>query len=169
MKLRELGRSVGSKVLRQVGRVASNVQESRPLPVDLLESDEAYLAVFDAPGATQSDVQVRFADGTIYVRIDRFRERREAFDLQFPGRGLSLDGSVDLPAGARVDPQAATATLTDAGTLEIHVPKVDPDVGSDDRRESVDPDAVPGDTPAPSDERPGEWPGDESLEVDAEP
>ncbi|RBI63649.1 Hsp20/alpha crystallin family protein [halophilic archaeon] len=123
MTLRELGRSVGNAVFQRVGRAASKVQETRPLPADLLESDDAYLVVFDAPGATGSDVQVRFADGAVLVRLDRFREFHEGFGMVFPGRGMSLDGRVELPPDAEVDANAASATLTDSGTLEVRVPK----------------------------------------------
>lgn len=124
MTIREMGRSLGSAVLRRVGRAAGKVQESKPLPVDVLESDDAYLAVFDAPGATGSDVQVRYADGGVLVRIDRFRDYHEGFEMVFPGRGLSLDGRADLPADAAVDAESATATLTEDGTLQVRVPKV---------------------------------------------
>ncbi len=123
MTLRDIGRSVGSAVLQRVGRAAGKVQESKPLPVDLLESDDAYLVVFDAPGATGSDVQVRYADGAVHVRIDRFRDYYEGFEMLFPGRGLSLDGRADLPADAVVDANAASATLTEHGTLRVRVPK----------------------------------------------
>ncbi len=123
MTLRDIGRSVGNAVLQRVGRAASKVQESKPLPVDLLESDDAYLVVFDAPGATGSDVQVRYADGAVHVRIDRFRDFYDGFEMVFPGRGLSLDGKADLPADAVVDAEEATATLTESGTLRVRVPK----------------------------------------------
>ncbi len=123
MTIREIGRSVGSAVLQRVGRAASKVQESKPLPVDLLESDDAYLVVFDAPGATGSDVQVRYAEGAVHVRIDRFRDYYEGFEMLFPGRGLSLDGKADLPTDAVVDANEASATLTEHGTLRVRVPK----------------------------------------------
>ena len=123
MTLREIGKSIGNAVLQQVGRAASRVQESRPLAADVLESDDAYLVVFDAPGATGSDVQVRYANGSVLVRIDRFREFREGFEMVFPGRGLALDGEVELPEDALVDATEASATLRDSGSLEIRVPK----------------------------------------------
>ncbi|WP_158057708.1 Hsp20/alpha crystallin family protein [Halorussus halophilus] len=134
MTLRDIGRSVGNAVLQRVGRAASKVQESKPLPVDLLESDDAYLVVFDAPGATGSDVQVRYADGAVLVRIDRFRDFHDGFEMLFPGRGLSLDGRADLPSDAMVNAESATATLTEDGTLQVHVPKEDS--GSDSPSES---------------------------------
>jgi len=140
MTLREFGRSVGGRVLRRIGRVAGSVQERRPIPVDLLESDDALLAVFDAAGATGSDVQVRFSRGAVHVRIDRFRESHEDFEMRFPGRGLSLDGKAELPDGVTIDPEAATATLTDAGTLEVLLPKVETDATASDAADSLDAD-----------------------------
>lgn len=122
--LGQVGRSVGEAVLERVGRTASRVQEARPLRPDLLEDDGSYLAVFDAPGATASEVQVRFDDGRVLVRIDRFRDHYEGFEMRYPGRGLSLDGQVRLPRDAAVDPDAATATLRSNGTLEVRIPKV---------------------------------------------
>jgi HSP20 family molecular chaperone IbpA len=119
----DLGNSVGSAVMETLGRVMSRTQERRPLPVDLLESDDAFLAIFDAPGVHSSDVQVRFEDNTIFVRIDRFRDFREGFKMVFPGRGLALDGRAELPEGATVDVDAATATLNEDGTLHVRVPK----------------------------------------------
>ena len=121
--LRDVGETLSNAVLENVGRAMSRAQERTPLPVDLLESEDAYLAVFDAPGATSSDVQVRFSGRTIEIRIDRFRDFHEGFDMRVPGRGLSLDGSVTLPEGAVVEPDGATATLYDNGTLQVHVPK----------------------------------------------
>jgi len=121
--IRDIGESVGNTVMQRVGRAMGRAQERTPLPVDLLESEDAYLAVFDAPGATSTDVQVQYRDGAVEVRIDRFRGFHEGFDMRYPGRGLSLDGSVELPDDARVDPEAATATLQENGTLHVRVPK----------------------------------------------
>jgi HSP20 family protein len=125
MNLGEVSRSVGNRVLETVGRAASRVQESKGLPADVLESDDAYLVVFDAPGVAQTDVQVRYVDGAVEVRIDRFREFYDDHEMRVPGRGMSLDGRADLPADAHVDADAAQATLRANGTLEVHVPKRD--------------------------------------------
>jgi HSP20 family molecular chaperone IbpA len=138
MNIRDIGRSVGEMVAENVGRAAGRLQEATSLSADVLESDEAYLVVFDAPGAAASDVQVRYEDGNVLVRIDRFREFREGFEMRFPGRGLALDGSVELPDDALVDPDEATATLRNDGTLEVEIPKRgEPiDFESDDSRGS---------------------------------
>jgi len=144
MTLREIGKSVTDTVVKQVGRATSRLQESRSLAADVLESDEAILVVFDAPGATGSDVQVRFAEGGVLVRVDRFRDYHEGFEMLFPGRGLSLDGRAELPDGVAVDAESATATLTDAGELRVHLPKVDGDDDDEDTaavETTVDPDA----------------------------
>ncbi|MEF8841472.1 MAG: Hsp20/alpha crystallin family protein [Haloarculaceae archaeon] len=123
--LRDIGESIGTAVLDGIGRAASRLQERRPLAVDLLESDDAYLAVFDAPGAEAEDVQVRFEEDAVRVRVDRFREFFEGYEMRLPGRGMSLDGRATLPGGASVDPERATATLTDHGTLRVELPKVE--------------------------------------------
>lgn len=139
--IRDLGESVGSTVLENVGRAMGRAQEQRTLPVDLLESDDAYLAVFDAPGALSSDVQVQYRDGRVEVRIDRFRGFHEGFEMRYPGRGLSLDGSVTLPSDARVDVDAASARLNDNGTLAVRVPKVtasSTDAETGEETESID-------------------------------
>lgn len=121
--MRDLGRAVGEVVFESAGRTLGRAQERRPLPVDVLESDDALLAVFDAPGATGSDVQVRFDQGRLEVRIERFRSAREGFEMVFPGRGLSLTGHVTLPGDVAVDPSAATAELQSNGELHVRVPK----------------------------------------------
>ena len=136
--IREVGESVGRVVLSGIGRASSRVQERRPLPADLLESDDAYLAVFDAPGARAGDVDVRFESGTLTVRIDRFRDLHEDYEMRFPGRGLSLTGSVTFPESADVEAGAADATLTQNGTLEVLIPKRDPDEEEADATEVDD-------------------------------
>ena len=120
---KEFGESAARSVLERIGRGVGRVQERKPLPNDVLESDDAYLVVFDAPGVQRSDVQVRFLDGEVQVQIDRFRDFHEGFEMRFPGRGLSLDGSAELPDDAVVDATGANATLAANGTLRVEVPK----------------------------------------------
>ncbi len=120
--LGDLGGSAVRSVMERVGRGVSRVQERKPLVYDLLESDDAYLVIFDAAGADHSDVQVRFVEGEVQVRVDRFRPFHEAFEMRFPGRGLALSGQAQLPTDA-VDADAASATLTDAGALRVRIPK----------------------------------------------
>ncbi|ELY89355.1 heat shock protein Hsp20 [Natrialba taiwanensis DSM 12281] len=108
---------------RQLGRASSRIQNQRSLPVDLLENDDSYLVVFDAPGAETDDVQVRYMDGTVKISVDRFRPFRDSYEMRFPGRGTNLSGTADLPADAVVDPNAGTATLSDTGSLRIEIPK----------------------------------------------
>lgn len=125
--LRDAGRSLVRTLLRGVGRTASQVQEARPLPVDVLEGEEEYLVVFDAPGAEGADVQVRYVEGEVRVRVDRFRPLREEFEMVVPGRGLTLEGRAELPPDAEVDADAATATLTPTGSLRVRLPKAESD------------------------------------------
>jgi len=124
--IRDVGASLGRAVLDGIGRATSRLQERKSLPADLLESDEAYLAVFDGPGATAADISVRFEGNTLSVDIDRFREFYDGHEMLFPGRGLALGGEVSLPEEASVDADSAEATLTKNGTLEVLIPKTGP-------------------------------------------
>lgn len=110
-------------VFDTIGRAVGRIQENRPLPADLLESEDAYLAVFDAPGAESRDVQVKYEGNDVVVRVDRFREVYDDYDMRFPGRGLTLTGRVSLPDDAAVDPENGTATLKQNGVLHVRVPK----------------------------------------------
>ncbi|AUX09415.1 molecular chaperone Hsp20 [Halalkaliarchaeum desulfuricum] len=136
-RLTELGSSAVRTVLERVGRGIGRYQERRPLEHDLLESDEEYLIVFDAPGVTKEDVQVQFSDDTVEVRLERFRPFHEGFEMRFPGRGLTLTGSATLPDDADITPAGATATLTDAGTLKVRIRK-DPRAASVDVEDEAD-------------------------------
>ncbi|MDZ5813170.1 Hsp20/alpha crystallin family protein [Halorubrum sp. AD140] len=122
-RLVETGRSALRSALERVGRGWGKVQERRPLSYDLLESDDAYLVVFDAPGVRGEDVDVTFLDRTVEVDLERFRDFYDGHELVFPGRGVSLSGSVDLPRDADVTPEGANATLTRNGTLHVEIPK----------------------------------------------
>ncbi|WP_336134625.1 Hsp20 family protein [Natronomonas amylolytica] len=132
--IREVGESIGRTVLEGIGRASSRVQERKALPVDLLESEDAYLAVFDAPGASAGDVNVELVGRTLEVDIERFRGLHDGYDMRFPGRGLALHGEVELPEDADVEAEAADATVTKNGTLEVLIPKG----GADSDDESVD-------------------------------
>ncbi|MFB6198791.1 MAG: Hsp20/alpha crystallin family protein [Halobacteriaceae archaeon] len=116
--------SVGNSVLKRIGRVAGRFQEQRPLESDLLESEDTYLIIFDAPGTTASDVDVRYEHDTVRVHIDRFREFYEDYEMLFPGRGLTISGSAKLPNDADINPQEAKAVLRKDGTLHVRLPKV---------------------------------------------
>lgn len=142
--MRGVGKSIGDTLFGAFGRVMSRTQEKRPLPVDLLESDDAFLAIFDAPGTHSSDLRVRFEDGNIEVRIERFRKLHEEFEMILPGRGLALHGKVSLPEEAVIDPKNATATLKDDGTVHVRVPKAETTTESEAVEVSEETESDPG-------------------------
>jgi HSP20 family protein len=166
--LGDLGGSAVRSVMERVGRGVSRMQERKPLSYDLLESEDAYLVVFDAAGADHSDVQVRFVDAEVQVRVDRFRSFHEGFEMRFPGRGLALSGRAQLPNDA-VDPEAATATLTEAGTLHVRIPKsgdtTDVPVAEEDETDAETVHVENGDEDSDSDAKSGD---DDEESADAE-
>lgn len=121
--MNEFVQSIGNAVMKRVGRVAGRFQEERPLASDLLESEDEYLVVFDVPGVTASDLDVRYENGAVHVRVDRFRDHHEGYSMRFPGRGLSLDGRRRLPRDADVDASKARARIDGEGTLSVYLPK----------------------------------------------
>lgn len=123
MTLRDIGESLSSALYRQIGRANGRVQSHRSLPADILENDSSYRVVFDAPGAEPDDVQVRYLDGNVKIRVDRFRQFYEGYEMRFPGRGMALNGDAELPTDAVVDPDAGTARLSETGTLSVEIPK----------------------------------------------
>jgi HSP20 family protein len=138
----DFARSIGNAVIKRVGRVAGRFQEQRPLASDLLESEDEYLVIFDAPGALASDVDVRYEKGAVRVTVDRFRDYHEGYSMRFPGRGLALDGRRRLPEDAIVDAESARARLTSDGTLTVFLPKRDAglsEVSIEEPSESADP------------------------------
>lgn len=158
----DFARSLGTALVKRVGRVASRFQEQRPLTSDLLEAEGEYLVVFDVPGAAASDVDVRYEAGAVLVQVDRFRDYHEGFEMRFPGRGLALDGKRELPEDAVVDPDAARARLNRDGTLYVSLPKREP--GFDDEPGIGEPDedwAAP-----PADEEPADEPDTDATGTD---
>lgn len=141
--MRDVGESVGSAVFGTLGRVMARTQEKRDLPVDLLESDDAFLAIFDAPGADSDDLRVRFEEKTVFVRLDRFRSSYDEYEMTYPGRGLALTGEVTLPAEAIVDPAGATALLKDDGTLHVRIPKAETETDHDETAIDAEDDTEP--------------------------
>lgn len=121
--MRELARALGRAAGEGASKLADRVQQPRSLPVDLLEGEDELLAVMDAPGVDHGDVQVRFVEDELLVRVDRFRGHHEGFGMVDPGRAMTFDGRVQLPPDAAVAPRGAEAHLTDRGTLEVHLPK----------------------------------------------
>ncbi|MFB6111040.1 MAG: Hsp20/alpha crystallin family protein [Halobacteriaceae archaeon] len=133
-------RSIGNAFMKRVGRVAGRFQEQRPIKTDLLESEDEYLVVFDTPGATASDIEVRYRGGAVTVQVDRFRDYHEGFSMRFPGRGLALDGKRRLPGNAVVNAEAASARLNPDGTLYVFLPKESPGFSDSGTETFSDPD-----------------------------
>lgn len=91
--LREFTEQMENLVFEGVGRTTSFLQEHQQLSGDLLESDEAYLVVFDAPGVTSEDIDVRFTDNTVQLRIEREPETYGAEGKSEREQATAGDGS----------------------------------------------------------------------------
>ncbi|AKH98316.1 Hsp20/alpha crystallin family protein [Halanaeroarchaeum sulfurireducens] len=88
---------------------------------DVLESDEAYLLIFDFPGVTRDGIQVTATGARLSIEARRQKDVPEDFWFREEGRALFLD--VDVPVPPDAVGNQATARL-DSGVLEITIPKV---------------------------------------------
>lgn len=113
-------------------------RHTKPLTIDgdVYERDDEYIVRFDAPGVAESDVQIRYVDGAVMARMERYRPTRDGYELVVAGRRTGFEAQAPLPPAATVDPEGAAATLRADGVLEIAVPKA-PEPEPDDQAESV--------------------------------
>jgi HSP20 family protein len=88
---------------------------------DLLESEDAYLLVFDVPGATADTVEATIEDGRLHIEARREKDLPAEFRYLREERSLFLDADLPLP------PDASGADATGSvhkGVLELRLPKV---------------------------------------------
>jgi HSP20 family protein len=121
---RELGR-MQRTVDRMFSDLLSGPYESSMMfnpPVDVSESDNAYLISLDLPGVPKDDVRIEIQDNSLIVTGERKMERRKE-----EGRALALErfrGNFrrEFALPASVDPERVSAAYRE-GVLEITVPK----------------------------------------------
>ncbi|WP_135663573.1 Hsp20/alpha crystallin family protein [Halorhabdus rudnickae] len=87
---------------------------------DLLESEDAYLLVFDLPGSTAETVDIRVDGGRLVVEARREKAVPGDFEYVSEDRSMFLD--LELPLPPDVTAQEADATV-ERGVLEVHLPK----------------------------------------------
>ncbi|THE65484.1 Hsp20/alpha crystallin family protein [Salinadaptatus halalkaliphilus] len=87
---------------------------------DLLESEDAYLLVLDAPGVTADSLELSVADGTLSIEATRQKDRPDAYRYLEENRPMFVDVSLPLPEDAVA---AETEAAVDRGVLEIELPK----------------------------------------------
>lgn len=143
MRGSEFGKAIGESLTRGLGRLAGRLKAEAPVDVDVLESDEEILLVLDAPGADADDVQVRYETGDVVVNIDRRRANRPGYEMQFPGRAMSIQGRATVPRDVAIDADRARARLRDDGTLYVFLPKTTAE-GGDEPAEAADDVAIAG-------------------------
>ncbi|UWG48715.1 Molecular chaperone (HSP20 family) [Halanaeroarchaeum sp. HSR-CO] len=88
---------------------------------DLLESDDAYLLVFDLPGVEADGLDLTVRDNRLTIEAIREKTVPDDFWFREEERALYLDADLPLPPDAAGN--QATADL-DAGVLEVTLPKV---------------------------------------------
>ncbi|HKE69638.1 MAG TPA: Hsp20/alpha crystallin family protein [Nocardioidaceae bacterium] len=92
------------------------------LPLDLVETEDAYIAELDLPGIKQDDLEVELIGDEILVRGE-VRPREWTGVVRQQGRPTgSVEHRFTVPG--RIDPDRIEAELSD-GVLTIQLPKAD--------------------------------------------
>ena len=91
-------------------------------PMDLVETEGAYVLRADLPGVSEGDVSIEFDHDVLTISGERKSEHEESKNgyYRVERSSGSFRRSLSLPEG--VDPEAVTATF-DKGVLEVTVPK----------------------------------------------
>ncbi len=111
-------------------------------PMDLVETEGAFVLRADLPGLSQDDVKIELQDRVLTIAGERnaeHEERKEGYYRVERASGV-FSRSLTLPEG--IDPEGVKATF-DRGVLEVRVPK--PEEKKPRRVEiSVQPNAIEG-------------------------
>lgn len=91
-------------------------------PMDLVETDDAFVLKADLPGVAEHDVHVEVEGDVLTISGERRRERHEQKDgyVRFERAHGSFRRSVSLPEG--IDPEHVEAAF-DRGVLTVRIPK----------------------------------------------
>ena len=92
-------------------------------PVDIEETDEAYVFASDLAGVDRNDVMIELTDNELAISGEVKHEERSDVVPEQPMRGAPFAYSITLPES--VDADAIDASL-DNGVLKVTVPKSKP-------------------------------------------
>ena len=100
----------------------ANGQEFANLPIDIRQSDEAFVVEASVPGFRPEDVEVTFEDGVLTIKGTRTAETesKDGTYVRRERRAASVFRQVALPAEVRSDEISAGF---DNGVLRINVPR----------------------------------------------
>jgi HSP20 family protein len=90
-------------------------------PVNVAETNEAFVYRAEVPGLGEGDVSVHVEDGALLLRGERKTPGREGYESHLRERA-SFAFARTLPLPGKVDADAVTATMKD-GILTVTLPK----------------------------------------------
>ncbi len=109
-------------LLGPLARMQAYRQRHHGLQADIIRLGSAYRIVVDAPGADPDATTIEYVDDGLDITIVRSRSLPAEYKRRLDGRADRIEGHITLPAAVTVDPDTASATITDRGTLEITLP-----------------------------------------------
>ncbi len=90
--------------------------------IDLVDHDKNLVLTVEVPGMDEKDVDIQFADGTLYLRGERKEEREDVKSDHRYSERMYGRFERQIPLGIDIDLAKAKATL-DNGLLTVTLPK----------------------------------------------
>ncbi len=103
-------------------RPTAAVQASRPMPIDVIETNDAYVLHAELPGIPRADIEVEVEKQQVRIVATRAAQENGEGTVLLRERGIGRwERSFELPLV--VDAERAQAVYAD-GVLELRLPKL---------------------------------------------
>ncbi|WP_049901617.1 Hsp20/alpha crystallin family protein [Natrinema sp. J7-1] len=113
------------RVSRQVeeGMAAGGLQVPGTVPVDVADTDEAYVVTADLPGYETDDIELTLSDGTLRLEANRLGDDIAAEGTYLRRERTKTSASRRIRLPEPVDEEAGAAGFEN-GVLTVRLPKV---------------------------------------------
>jgi HSP20 family protein len=116
---REMENMIG-RMIRGYGDITPRWAGAYLPPVDIEETDDAYILEVEVPGARREDITIEVEGNELHISGHIMEKERKGTVRQSTRRTGGFDYRVSLPSG--LDPERAEAHL-DNGVLTVRVPR----------------------------------------------
>jgi HSP20 family protein len=109
------------------GRLPAALSASFVPPMDVSETDKAWLVSVQLPGMEEKDIQVELRGNLLTIRGERTwsEEKKDKQVHRVESQYGSFQRTLTLPTTVRLEPNAVSARYA-RGVLELTIPKIEP-------------------------------------------
>jgi HSP20 family protein len=110
-----------------VERLPAPVSGTYVPPMDVSETDKAWIVSVQLPGLEEKDIQVELRGNLLTIRGERTwtQEKKDKHFHRVESQYGAFERALTLPTTLRLEPEAVTARYV-KGVLELVLPKVEP-------------------------------------------